>query len=81
MVEVVVTLYPRGGRRHPVQLGRGVIINDGSGTETRGNYNVGFGKCRGSVRSIRTGQVKGFPRKSLGTWELLASALKAAGIE
>lgn len=51
------------------------IANDGSGTETRGNYNVVAIAKNGKV--IRTGRVTNWARKSKPPLALLKAALEA----
>ena len=79
MIRVTVEMYPGGGKKGKRLLGMAIIANDGTGTETRGNYNAGFG-----MRTGRTGKMKyyatveNFPRKSLDVWHLLRRCLNKA---
>ena len=59
------------------------IINDGTGTVTRRNYDVKlFGKApggRGEGRLLRTGRVEDWPSESRTPQDLLAEALASIG--
>lgn len=63
------------------ELGSAVIVNDGTGSAERGNYNAGFHRGAGEAteRTTKIGQVAGFPRKRLNVWHLIARCLKEAG--
>ncbi len=77
MIRVTVELLP-GGFGPVKHLGTAIITNDGTGTPTRGNYNVQLSR-RGAPKSIwRRARVHGFPRKRLGSWHLLGRAITAA---
>lgn len=78
MIRVTVELLPRGMTEGRRTLGVGVISNDGSGSASRGNYRATFKQPHGKMRE---GRVESFPRQTLGCWELLARALKGAGIQ
>jgi hypothetical protein len=52
------------------------ITNDGTGTPSRGNYNVRL-YARSSGRLIRTARVEDYARSSLPAWRLLAAAMAA----
>lgn len=52
-------------------LGEVLVINDGTGTKQRGNYNVVFRRAR-SEKRVR---VENFPRLSKDIWELLRRGL------
>lgn len=54
-------------------LATGKIINTGAGTPARGDYRVELKDALG--RPWKSGAVKGFPRKRLLAWDLLARAL------
>jgi hypothetical protein len=80
MIVVRVELWPGGDRSKAESLGEAVIINDGSGTATQGNYHFALSR-RGQTakdQAWRDGQVRGFPRKRLGGWDLVYRALHAA---
>lgn len=53
-----------------------VIINDGTGTPTRGNYDVKL-YARSNGRLVRTARVENWARNAHPAWRLLAAAMKA----
>lgn len=64
-------------------LGEAVIYNDGTGSDSLGNYVAEFGKKgqtfqQAHSRPWKFAEVKGFPRKRLLAWDLLQRALTAA---
>jgi len=88
MIRITVELI-HGGIGKPKLLHRGIIYNDGTGDSYTGNYIAGFGR-RGFASvdprlsnwersSVRRAHIRGFPRKRLSAWHLLARALRAAG--
>jgi hypothetical protein len=81
MIEVTITLHSaRTGKS--TELGRMLVINDGTGTPARGNYHVMLGR-KGANRSRardnpqRTARVEGHARETLSVWVLVAKALAA----
>ena len=58
------------------RIGCAVIRNDGTGTRTRGNYDVMFGSKRKSA--WRTAHVVDYPRLSKNVWYPVYRALKVA---
>jgi hypothetical protein len=78
MIVVKVELHPHGSARHSKEIGRAFIWNTGEGSIDSGTYEA---EIHGKGPRIRSGQVKGFSRLKLGPWELLARALKEAGIQ
>ena len=54
-----------------------IIINDGTGTATRGNYDVRAKSKKGWT--IRKGRVENWPRKSKPPLALLSAALQELG--
>ena len=52
------------------------ICNDGTGTNSRGNYDVKLLR-KGSHNVVREGRVENYPRKALNPWRLLCRALLA----
>ena len=70
MIMVAITLHgARTGRRKVLNWVK--IVNDGTGTPTRGNYRVKVGTRQDEARVI------GFARKSTDAVELLRRALNA----
>lgn len=75
MIRVTVELLPQGDESRKKHLGTAIIANTGSGNVTRGNYTVSL-SMRGKPNTIwKRGEVRGFPRKRLGAWDLLYLAL------
>lgn len=78
MLIVKIELHPSTGGR-PKEIGRMLIINDGTGTIKRGNYDARVMR-RGSrdfLDTIREGRVTNYPRMSYNVWRLVARCLKA----
>lgn len=51
------------------------IVNDGTGSSTRGNYDVAlFGR---NGRRIRTARIENYARSALPAWRLIAAAFAA----
>ena len=73
MLVVRIELWPHGDASRCKTLATGTIVNDGTGTATRGNYEIVLKDAVG--RSWKTGMVEGFPRKRRLGWDLLACAL------
>lgn len=58
-------------------LGELRIANDGTGTATRGNYNVKLYSAGKKPRLIRTARIENWPRKSKTAWALVTEAVNA----
>ena len=52
------------------------IANDGTGTGSRGNYDVRL-YSRGGKRLIRTARVENWPRNERPAWRLIQAAMEA----
>lgn len=76
MLRITVELLPFGDATKAKVLGVCHLVNDGSGTLTQGNYYARFSRT-GARGWWKTGEVKGFPRKRLGQWDLLYRALRS----
>lgn len=77
MVVVTIELWPGGFRDGARLLGRMEIVNDCTGTATRGNYTVRLYRFDGKT-VWRTARVEGFARVARGGYDLLQLALAAA---
>lgn len=77
MIRITVELIP-GGVGEPQILGTAIIVNDGTGTATVGNYTYALSHRR---RIWRSGVLEGFPRKQLNVWDLLFRVLKKSNLE
>jgi hypothetical protein len=87
MIVVTVELWRYGNPDDRETLGVGVIYNDATGSETRGNYKFYLSKRRIDIlafakslrqpgRSVwKSGEVTDFPRKRLLAWDLLSRCL------
>ena len=54
------------------------ICNDGTGTLTRGNYDVAL--MNAGDKAYRAARVDGHPRKAQSVWRLVAKALASLGV-
>ena len=79
MIVVRVELHSAVTRKI-TEIAKMIIANDGSGTASRGNYDVRVYK-KGSKEALtmREGKVLFYPRKSSHTWNLVARALESVG--
>jgi hypothetical protein len=75
MIKITIELWPLGFEKDKEILGVMEIWNNASGTRTRGNY--GFKILEKGRTSVwKSGDVLRFPRKRLGSWDLLYRCLK-----
>ena len=76
MIEIQIRMVPRGMREEERPIGRVFIVNDGTGTETKGNYNVAFSTILPDrrVRVWKSGKIKNHPRKAKSVWKLVKAA-------
>lgn len=57
------------------EIGRALIVNDGTGTKDRGNYTINIMR-KGSKNIVqKQSVVKNYPRLSYPVWELIRRAL------
>ena len=73
MLHITIELWPGGDGSRARTLATGKIVNNGHGSETRGDYYVALRDGRN--RPWRSGHVLDFPRKRLLAWDLLCRAL------
>jgi len=81
MIVIKVELWSGGSEENAEEIGRTYITNDGTGSISRGNYDVEV--CRRGTkekpsqggRGTREGRVENFPRKSYSIWRLVVRAL------
>lgn len=76
MIVVTIELWPHGDSKRKQLLGCGAIANDGSGSNSTGNYNFELSDRSGKL--WKSGEIKGFPRKRLLGWDLLFRILRQA---
>uniref|UniRef100_A0A6M3KT39 Uncharacterized protein n=1 Tax=viral metagenome TaxID=1070528 RepID=A0A6M3KT39_9ZZZZ len=81
MIVAKIELWPCGSYEGSYELGRVVIVNDGTGDKDFGNYNVRFhtGRSTDLLGVISKGRVKNFKR-SLGVFNLLLKSLKGCKV-
>jgi hypothetical protein len=75
LIRVTIELIPLGFENRKKTIGELTIVNDGTGSQTSGNYQVTLMKSS-SKRIWKLGTVKNFPRKRLGPYDLLLRALQ-----
>lgn len=76
MIVADVELKSAISRDRDANLCRVVITNDGTGTATRGNYDVRL-YARNHGRLIRTARVENWPRNAQPAWRLMQAAMAA----
>lgn len=77
MIVVRFELWPGGDEGRKRSLGTAILVNDGTGTATHGNYKVMLGKMRDGTQPWRIGRVFRWWRKG-SPWDLLVKAIAAA---
>lgn len=83
MVVVRIEMWPGGKKENARPLAPAILVNDGTGTQTMGNYHAEFGTHRAGAAAptpFRGSTLKGYPRARLNVWFLLARLLAQAGI-
>ena len=75
MIVIKVEIWPYGDASKARSLGVAVIVNDGTGRATSGNYSVHLSTAGDHARKWKSGKVKQFPRKKLLAWDLIYRAL------
>lgn len=80
MINIDIELWPHGYQERSVRIGQIEIINDGTGTLSRGNYVVKLYR-KNSTKVWKEGRVENFPRKRLNSYDLLLRGLKSCGLE
>lgn len=75
MLVVTIDLLPQGDESKKETIGKMFIINDGTGDVATGNYQVSLMR-RGENKIWKQGNVRGFPRITLGAYDLLYRALR-----
>ena len=71
MLVIKIELWPGGYEREAKEIGRAYLWNDGTGTETVGNYKGKILRKGSQTKVWREGRVLNFPRKRLKAWDLL----------
>ena len=75
MIEVKISLNSYGRGKEIWELGKIKIINDGTGSDSRGNYTVKFFDRNDSL--FKKAEIKNHPRKSESIWKLLKKAMES----
>jgi hypothetical protein len=75
LIVVKVELWPHGHEERKELLGVARIWNDATGDQGTGNYGFEINSA-GDRRTIRKGEIKGFPRLRLLAWDLLHRVLE-----
>jgi hypothetical protein len=76
VIEVEMSLKSAISSARDANLCRIVIINDGTGSTSKGNYDVEL-YARNNGRLVRSGRVEEWPRNAKPAWRLLGAALDA----
>lgn len=77
MIVVEITLYSAISSSRNKSLGKLVIINDGTGGATVGNYDVqAYGA---SGKPGKRGRIENYPRQAVAPMNLVRRAIEAAG--
>lgn len=74
MIRIIIELVPPlvSGMKGK-EIARAEIVNEGTGTQQRGNYRYAlWGK---QVKAWRVGSIEDFPRKSYNVWHLVFKIL------
>lgn len=75
MIVCTIELWPLGDELQKESLGKVIIVNNGEGTLTHGDYNVIMLTRHNPPRVWRRGKIENFPRQRLGAYDLLLRAL------
>lgn len=80
MIVVKMELWPLGDESRKKTIGTVRIVNDGTGTWSRGNYNVSvMHRGKGKEHKVwRHGRVTDYARLSKSPYNLLLAALQSA---
>lgn len=72
MIRITIELVPYGYEEGKKEIGKGYIVNDGTGSVEDGNYYAYFNY---EGYSTYVSRVEKFPRTEKNVWELLQKAL------
>jgi len=73
MIKITVEIIPFGFEELKRKVGIMTIVNDGTGTKKRGNYNYSMST---GGRTWRKGRVENFPKLSGSVWNLIYRVLR-----
>jgi len=74
MLRITIELIPQGDITKIKKLYTGYIVNDGTGTESKGNYKIILEDKR--ENEWKEEKINNFPRKRKNAWYLLYEGLK-----
>lgn len=74
MLVIKAELWPGGSEYHKQTLGRMTVVNDETGTDERGNYQILLMSL--PELPMIVGRVIDFPRKDNHVWDLVYEALE-----
>lgn len=69
MIVITIELWKKGSRLNKVPRGKIIIVNDGTGSKTKGNYDVHFYDRNG--RGFRSERLENWPRNAKSIWKML----------
>lgn len=75
MIKIILEMWPYGFKDAKRKICEGIIGNDGTGTKTKGNYNVKLLDRANNM--MKEGRVENYPRKEKHVWYLVYLALKS----
>lgn len=81
MIVIKIEIWPGGFEQYAKELYRGFIWNDATGTPEKGNYKVELNKKGQKIKGKgvwKSWSFKGFERKKLLAWDLLAISIVGA---
>jgi len=76
-IEMTVEMVPHGVKSKKHVIARAALINDGTGTDKTGNYDVMLSQGGRPKTPWRQGRVEGFPRERKSVWYLIHRALSS----
>ena len=76
MLEIEIKLNSHGRGEHVKTLCTMTIVNDGTGSQSHGNYDITISGENGRVS--RKGRIEGWPRKRMHVIDLVHAAIGAA---
>ena len=76
MLVLKIEFWPLGQEKKASEIGRMLIINDGTGDESVGNYDVRWGNAS-KPSEMKSARVLGFERRKK-FWQLVFLAMRAA---
>lgn len=73
MIRITIDLIPMGIRKDRITIAGGDIVNDGTGTNERGNYTYRF---YAGKKIYKKGKVLNFNRMEKNIWQLIEKIIK-----